>query len=156
MRWLTEDDWAVLRGVRLQALADAPDAFTSTVDREEAFPPDIWRTRSANAVIVADGDTAVGMASYIVEEERAQLVGMWVAPESRSTGAAAAIVDAMRARAEADGLPLWLCVYTDNVRARRFYERCGFTADGEMCDANGTRTLLQMTLSRSPDRLSGN
>lgn len=85
-----------------------------------------------------------------------QLLGMWVAPEARGTGAADAIVDAVAQRAAAENKPLWLCVYVDNPRAKRFYERYGFVADGEMCDVTDTRTLLQMTLNGSIDPLGGN
>lgn len=39
-------DWAALRGVRLRALGEDPDAFCSTWDREAAFTEDQWRERA--------------------------------------------------------------------------------------------------------------
>ena len=39
-------DWEALRQLRLRALADAPDAFASTLEAEVAFPAEVWRQRA--------------------------------------------------------------------------------------------------------------
>jgi hypothetical protein len=86
-------EWKELREVRLRALADAPDAFASTLEREAAFPEDVWRQRaqggpgSANFIVREDG-VGVGIAAVIPEPVpgRMQLVGMWV---DRTTATAA-------------------------------------------------------------------
>lgn len=146
VRWLAEEDWAILRDLRLAALADAPEAFTSTVERERALTPDDWRSRTSRSVVAFVDERPSGMAVFITDEQKAQLVGMWVAPEARGTGAADSIVEAVAVRAAHDHQPLWLCVYTDNPRAKRFYERCGFVQTGERCDVTGARTLFEMEL----------
>jgi hypothetical protein len=39
-------DWEALRELRLRALADTPDAFASTLQKEAAFPEQVWRQRA--------------------------------------------------------------------------------------------------------------
>jgi GNAT superfamily N-acetyltransferase len=60
-----------------------------------------------------------------------ELWGLYVDPEAWGSGAAAALlaasVDALRGRGFTEAV-LW--VLEDNPRARRFYEREGWTADG--------------------------
>jgi ribosomal protein S18 acetylase RimI-like enzyme len=74
-----------------------------------------WTTSAPSS-----GDAAVG-----------ELWGLYVDPEAWGSGAAAALlaasVDALRGRGFTEAV-LW--VLEDNPRARRFYEREGWTADG--------------------------
>ena len=45
VRRFAANEWRVYRALRLHALRDAPDAFGSTLAREEAFPDDEWVQR---------------------------------------------------------------------------------------------------------------
>ena len=54
-------DWAPLRRARLTALADAPYAFASTLQREQGFTEQTWRSRTQTSAVFAawaDGDIA--------------------------------------------------------------------------------------------------
>jgi ribosomal protein S18 acetylase RimI-like enzyme len=65
-------------------------------------------------------------------DAEAELFAIYVLPEAWGTGAGSALmragIEAMRLRASGDAV-LW--VLDDNPRARRFYEREGWTLDGE-------------------------
>jgi hypothetical protein len=48
VRQLVADDWAVARGARLAALAEAPYAFASTLAKEQAYDDEVWRSRAGS------------------------------------------------------------------------------------------------------------
>ena len=136
VRRLRPADWELLRDVRLRALADAPSAFASTLAREEAFVEEDWRRRLEHGycfLVWADG-MPVGCVAGFAEDEllgEHHLVGMWVEPARRGTTAATQLVEAVCRQASADGaVAVRLWVVDGNVRARRFYERLGFTSTG--------------------------
>ncbi len=88
------------------------------------------------AVRLAESDgTAVGYARIgpltfeVDRQERAalQLYQLYVDPPWHGSGVAAALLDWAVAAARAAGAAdLWLSVFVDNPRARRFYARAGF------------------------------
>ncbi|MEU3183498.1 GNAT family N-acetyltransferase [Streptomyces sp. NPDC006923] len=61
----------------------------------------------------------------------AELYALYALPEQLATGVGRALMDALAKRAAADSCPLLLLwVLTANTRARRFYTKAGFAADG--------------------------
>jgi ribosomal protein S18 acetylase RimI-like enzyme len=133
VRRLAADDWMALRDARLAALAEAPYAFSSTVAREQAFTEQTWRDRAGSGRTFAawDGDTIVGLATGLPEEGQWHLVGMWVSPKVRGSGAGDRLVAAVCELARQSGftsVTLW--VTEVNGRARAFYRRLGFAPTG--------------------------
>jgi RimJ/RimL family protein N-acetyltransferase len=133
-------DWEVLRELRLRALADAPDAFASTLEKEAAFPEEVWRQRAeggagSGSFIACEDGAAIGMARIFAEADtpgRMHLVGMWVDPRHRRRGVAKALVEqAVRWAAERRAREVILWVVDRNLQARRLYERAGFRPTGE-------------------------
>jgi predicted GNAT family acetyltransferase len=132
-RRLTPDDWAVLRDIRLRALADSPDAFGSTVERERDFSEKEWRRRLVRPVYaVLDGERAVAMAGAFTDDGRTQVWGMWTDPAHRGRGYARALLDALVGQAVAEGTPVSLHVNVANPVARAVYESYGFVATGKL------------------------
>ncbi len=127
-----------VRAVRLRALRDAPDAFWVTADEEAATTTVEWRDRLARpdaATFVASRDGVdVGLAvgeRHHEHEGDAGLYAMWVAPEARGSGAAAALVEAVVEWARAAGYgSLRLDVGDANENAVRLYARMGFVPTG--------------------------
>jgi predicted GNAT family acetyltransferase len=133
LRRLTPDDWAVLRDVRLRALADSPDAFGSTLEREQPFNEKEWRRRSVRPVWVAEVDgRPVAMAGAFSNDGVLQVWGMWTDPDHRGRGVARALLDRLLGQAVAQGSPAALHVNTTNAGARAFYESYGFVGTGEL------------------------
>jgi len=131
-------DETILRRLRLEALADAPDDFDSTLERERARTDDDWRRWITDGAtfLFEHEDEPCGIAAGIRHRDDphiAFLVSMWVHPEFRGTGAADALIRPVQAWAAAEGIPdLWLHVDARNTRARRAYERNSFRLTGEM------------------------
>jgi GNAT superfamily N-acetyltransferase len=127
--------WETWREVRLEALRVDPDAFGSTLEREEAFGPAVWRERldgrSGPAVLAETDGGPVGMgAGYGYEPGRLMVVAMWTAPAWRGRGIGRRILDEVVAWGLTQDLSVDLWVEDRNVAARTFYERYGFVADG--------------------------
>ena len=129
--------------MRLRALADARDAFGSTLDREQGRTAADWKSwLSRGATFVAEeggqapspDQPAVGLVCAFDESREdglAHLVSMWVDASARGTGAASALVDAALAWAASDGFTrVHLFVVEGNDRARRLYARHGFRLTG--------------------------
>ena len=136
VRRATPPEWRAYRHLRLAALADAPDAFGSTLADAIRNTEADWRRRLEDAacfIAGVDGRDA-GLAAGIVDGGRAELVSMWIDPRHRGAGLADLLVDAVVGWARAAGfdeLRLW--VADGNERARRLYLRHGFalTADAQ-------------------------
>lgn len=156
IRRLDPDEWPRLRDLRLRALADAPDAFGSTLARERDRPGDRWRqwiTSPERTLLVAERDgRLVGMASggpARVGERIAGLYGMWVEPDARGTGMAAALAEAVvRWARERDYPAIALGVTTTNARAIALYRRLGFRDTGERNPLREGSDLVIQTMIR--------
>lgn len=133
----TTRDWEASRDIRLRALAEAPESFCSSLEREQAFTEQEWRSRLERGAtfLARSGEDVVGTVSGIrvaPESDGRELVGMWVAPDHRGAGVAAALVAEIVAWARAKGaVSLTLWVAEDNLPARRSYEQSGFALTGE-------------------------
>ncbi|NML63519.1 GNAT family N-acetyltransferase [Massilia sp. RP-1-19] len=133
IRPTTEEDWEVLREIRLASLADAPRAFGVTYATAAANSEAQWRDRAAGrgpgrfVLAFVDG-IAVGMAGAVVSSAAEfNLIAMWVRPEYRGAGVACALVEAVTASAITRGYSrVVLDVSPANERAAAFYRKLGF------------------------------
>ena len=138
MRQAGPADWRTVRQVRLAALADSPEAFASTLERERGFGDDEWQRRMQTAawfVAWQDAEPA-GLVAAVTRPAAGggtewHIVSMWASPLARGSGAADLLVRAVAGHVRAEGehrITLW--VADDNARARGFYQRFGFRATG--------------------------
>lgn len=140
IRATTEADWETLKSVRLAALLDAPTAFGVSHQAAAAQTEAQWRERAAAGSLArpkttfwlafdeaAPGD-AIGMIGAGVDGHgHYNLIGMWVRPARRGSGAARGLVEAVKARAvELGHRRVVLDVAPENARAARFYLNQGF------------------------------
>jgi ribosomal protein S18 acetylase RimI-like enzyme len=142
VRRLQPAEWAVVREVRLGALAESPGAFFATLEQEQAYDERKWRQRLTETAYFGaweDGRAPrlIGLVACFPEEQAApaaswHLVAMWVSPDRRGRGIAdrlvAAVCNLARARGAAR-VALW--VADANPRAQALYRRLGFALSGE-------------------------
>jgi len=149
IRHVDEDDWPTVRDVRLRALRESPDAFGSSLPREERFAESHWRMRlrtSTTWVALDDSGEPRGLVTLIQEpgspEDDRHVVSLWVAPEVRRQGIGWSLLDAaVRGGAAQGAATVSLWVVDDNASAVDLYVRAGFTRTGE-----------RQVLPRDPDR----
>lgn len=142
VRPLGPHDATAYRALRLRALAEYPDAFTSSPE-EEAGRAEQWldhrlTPRNGHLLLGAFvGDTLAGTAGLerrprTKEQHKAFMYGMFVAPEHGGRHIARHLVDALiDAARHWEGLEqVTLTVTRTNERARRLYLQAGFITFG--------------------------
>ncbi len=162
LRRVVEDDWSLLRDVRLEMLRDTPLAYLETLADAEPRTEEEWRFRSnrgstgpTELALAAEDperpDHWVGyLACFVDSPGQGHVVSVYVAPAHRGTGLAGRMLDGVVewGRGEAGLDRLHLYVHEDNPRARAFYRRYGFTETGGRMpyDLDPTKSEVEMAL----------
>ncbi|GAA1681385.1 GNAT family N-acetyltransferase [Kribbella yunnanensis] len=160
VRRLAEDDWGILREVRLRALLEAPDSFYQTYGGSVALTEEDWRSRlratdKVSMLAESDGRPAgmvVGAPAGPDERDpdAALMLSMWVDPEFRGQRVADALTTELLVWSrEQQYKRLLLWVYAAAPRAAAFYRRAGFEPTGRVetfYDPTRPLTLMSQTL----------
>lgn len=150
------EEWQTFRDIRLKALADSPEAFSSTLEREQAYDEDGWRgwmqpSAGVKTIAIIDGQP-VGVACGWVPEDRGgavELYSMWVDPSARGAGVGALLIEDVVAWATEEGhqtVELW--VIDGNRQAERLYRRSGFELTGESQPHHNDEQLREHIMAR--------
>jgi RimJ/RimL family protein N-acetyltransferase len=138
VRRLETDDVASYRELRLEGLKNHPEAFASSWENEAEKPLSWWAERlKANIVLGGwvDGSPLAGVTGLKVQDaaklrHKGVLWGMYVRPEARGTGLAAALLQRTVEHAATLVEDICLTVVTTNVAACRLYKAAGFKEYG--------------------------
>lgn len=143
IRRFSVPEWRQYRELRLRALADSPDAFGSTHEREAIRPDADWEDRlrvgatsDLQLPLVAQvGERHVGLAWGRRDDHDptlAHVFQVWVDPHYRGHGIGRALLDAVIAWARNLGVrTLRLGVTPSHPAALRLYRHAGFVNAGE-------------------------
>ena len=139
-----EEDAAAYRELRLEALLNHPEAFSSDYETYLAKPLSFWTERlrfdhpdsSVMMFFAAQSQDLIGMCGVAHSRARktrhsAYLVSMYVRPDWRGLRIAGGLVTACLDWARARGITIVkLGVAATNLPAIRCYARCGFQVYG--------------------------
>jgi ribosomal protein S18 acetylase RimI-like enzyme len=166
VRRLSPADAPEYRALRLRALAEHPDAFTSSYEEDVLHPLQVTFARLASPLYVFwgafQGSELYGMVG-LEHEGRAKnrhkgtVIGMYVAPEVSGQGVGRALLAALIAHAREHGIvSLVLTVTHGNAHAQRLYEGAGFRSFGIEPDAvrvgsrSHAKNHMHLDLSQAP------
>jgi ribosomal protein S18 acetylase RimI-like enzyme len=151
--------WQLHKTVRCAALAEAPYAFSTTLESALSRSDAEWaafthqRTSDPNSItfFAFAGETPCGMAACAIKEDEAEMFAVWVAPSHRRSGAGLALLQFAAQWAQSRGVKrLNVGVYNDNAGALAFYRSAGFKDTGkvkaELSTEDRTVFLLAMSL----------
>lgn len=147
---MTPEDWQLYRRVRLDALAEAPNAFGSTYEHEAGAPEDRWRQGlkdRARFIAEVDGVVAGTVSGGDADStSSASMTAMWVDPRFRRQGVGDLLVKTVMEWARTaryDYMFLWVTGGNDN--AERLYRRNGFLRTGADREVRPGRLEYEMS-----------
>jgi ribosomal protein S18 acetylase RimI-like enzyme len=155
IRVLSAAEWNVLRGARLQALRDAPEAFLAEPEHEAGWSEDMWKLTFVTSrwLVALSGGQPIGLLRSVREPGRSgerHIESIWVAPGHRRRGLLRSLLGVLADRESRLGvaqLKLW--VLEGNKEARQVYRRLGFEPTGRrqtLSDGTG-RVEHQLSLA---------
>ena len=140
VRRIRADEGALLRRVRLDAIAESPGDFTTRLADARDRPPEAWE-RVAEAHDAADdqatwfdevdGSMAGMISAFATDDGAVTMTSLWSAPGYRRVGVADVLVETVRDWSVDSGaveVRQWLV--ERNAHARAFHEALGFGPTG--------------------------
>jgi RimJ/RimL family protein N-acetyltransferase len=134
---MDEEEWIVLREMRLAALHESPQAFLSSHSEELTFEEQKWRAEFGRGewTVEIRNDEPIALVGVTREHGtppgECYLEYMWVSPGFRRRGVATDLIkNVLRQLLNRGFVTIWLWVLDGNEPARRLYEKCGFTTTG--------------------------
>ena len=153
VRRLGKGEGKLYRSIRLEALRESPEAFSSSYeaalgrDMESwAYQVDAAAEGGDRAIFIVQADEPVGLVALYRDPEnpsQGDLVQMWIAPSERGGGIAEVLLNHLFEWAAGYSYETLRAEVTDgNQRALRFYQRCGFA--GVTSDVAGTLLIKRV------------
>lgn len=166
---LPVEQWREYRDLRLRALKEDPEAFSSSYSASVGQPEAFWRKRLADAelaerswlLFAKQDNRLLGMIGAFIEEgatDTATVVSVYVPREERGKKTAARLMEEMlRVLSEVPSLKkATLNVNVSQLAAIRLYKRFGFLETGTQPSTTGAgETVEQVIMERAlPARVS--
>ena len=133
-----DDDWSLVREIRLRSLSTDPAAFGQSWEKESTYEEKVWKRRVREAAWFLAVEAGQPVAVVAVRHEadspanERELQAMWVLPSARKARLGQRLAEAVFDWSKEDGADtVTLYVGPTNTAARAAYESLGFTDTGE-------------------------
>jgi len=137
IRRLGRGEGELYRTIRLEALRESPEAFSSSYEAALGRDMESWKKQADEAsegndraIFIVQNDEPIGLVGLYRDPEnpsQGELVQMWISPSVRGGGIAEELLNHLLAWAASHFYETISAEVTDgNQRALRFYQRCGF------------------------------
>jgi ribosomal protein S18 acetylase RimI-like enzyme len=159
---MSPDQWQLYKTVRSAALANAPHAFSSTLEDALKRSDDDWAeitnqfSSNPNSItyFAFENEDPCGMAACAVDGNEAEMFAVWVDPGCRRKGVGRQLIEFAIAWSKMKGTgQLNVGVFDDNSEALAFYRSAGFEDSGkikpELSSEKRTVILLTMDLLKA-------
>jgi ribosomal protein S18 acetylase RimI-like enzyme len=151
------EQWQLHKAVRCAALADAPYAFSSTLDDALKRSDEDWQQitnqyashPNSLTFFAFENDFTCGMAACVINGEVVELYAVWVEPGCRGKGVGRALIDFGREWSRSKGAArIRVGIFEDNPGALAFYRSIGFVNSKQIDPVLSTekRAVLLFTL----------
>lgn len=155
------DQWQLHKVVRTAALADAPYAYSTTLETAHKRSDGDWSRLTEQYIsnpnsityFVYNDDVPCGMCACVIAGDAAEMFAVWVDPAHRRKGAGRALIDYACSWSEGKGaVKMKVGVYDDNPQALAFYRSAGFVDRGEINPelSNEERRVLMLARDLGP------
>ncbi|MBN9334161.1 GNAT family N-acetyltransferase [Devosia sp.] len=138
IRQLGVKDAAAYRAIRLEALANHPEAFVSSAEgfaqKSDTEVRQMLETLTIFGAVLPDGSIG-GINAFFrndghKERHRGWMIQVYVRPEHRGTGMSKALVEHLVDHARDKVIQIHLGVWAENEPAIRLYQKLGFETYG--------------------------
>lgn len=144
-------DWQRYREIRLRALAESPEAYASSLEREQAYDADRWQqllTGAATFLAIEDRQVVGTATGWRQDPEELRVVAMYVVPEARGRRVAHALLDEIRRQAHEQAAGrLVLDVAEGNAGALASYRAYGFAPTGVTRPMERDESIVEIELA---------
>ena len=163
VRRIHPNEGAIYRRIRLAALSESPDAFSTTLESANGRSADGWNEQADSAAVGPDriiilvflDEEPIGLAGLYrdaLNKDFGELTQVWISPDHRGGHAAAKLIEAALAFATEHHfrrLSAW--VIKGNERAIRFFRKHGFelTNETQPCSAGSDLVSRLMAIQIS-------
>lgn len=137
IRHLQEQDWALWKDIRLDALQSNPEAFGSSYEEESVWADETFKQNLLKSDIFGAflNNKLVGVAGFRIYEpqklrHRGMLFTIYVKAEHRNQGIADQLLITVIHHARSKVLQLLCTVNTENQKAFKLYQKHGFQVFG--------------------------